>query len=81
MKKNILLTGQPGVGKTTAILKIIQHLRSGTAAGFWSREIRNREKRVGFSIETLTGKRGILAHVDISSQYKVGKYSVNVSDI
>jgi len=81
MTKNILLTGQPGIGKTTAILRIIQLLELGTAAGFWSREIRDREKRIGFSIETLSGIKGILAHVDISSSHRVGKYGVNIHDI
>lgn len=79
--KNILITGKPGVGKTTAILKIIEQLKPSTVGGFWSREMLNRGKRVGFAIETLSGKGGALAHVDIFSMYKVGNYNVNVEDI
>ena len=37
--------------------------------------------RVGFSINTLNGKECVLAHQNIKSRYKVGKYGVNIQDI
>jgi nucleoside-triphosphatase len=36
---------------------------------------------VGFSIVTLDGRQGILAHQDIRSPHRVGKYGVNLQDI
>ncbi len=81
MKNNILLTGQPGIGKTTAIKTIIDSLNLDQARGFWSEEIREKRGRVGFSIQTLSGKTGILAHVDIMEGPSVSKYRVNIPDI
>ena len=81
MMTNILLTGTPGIGKTTAIRKIVSNLDSTEVAGFWSSEIRIDGRRVGFAIETISGEKGILAHVDFKEGPRVGKYSVNVSEI
>jgi len=81
LKRNILLTGRPGVGKTTAIRKIVERLPEATTRGFLSYEIRKRGKRVGFAIETLSGKRGTLAHVDLNTGFRVSKYHVSVEDI
>jgi len=81
MEKNILLTGQPGIGKTTAIKTIVDKLEPKDIGGFWSSEIREKGGRVGFAVETLSGKRGILAHVSIKGHPRVGKYGVNIPDI
>jgi len=81
MNQNILLTGPPGIGKTTAIKTIINMLDPKSVAGFWCEEIRERGGRVGFSIETISGKRGLLAHVAIKQGPRVGKYRVNIYDI
>ncbi len=78
--KNILFTGKPGCGKTTLIEKVIKRLKR-PATGFFTREIRERGMRTGFSIETLDGKRGLLAHVDIKGQFRIGRYGVNIEDI
>ena len=77
MKKHILLTGKPGVGKTTVIKKIVPLLGVDTG-GFYTEEIRVMDRRMGFRIVTLDGKDGILAHVDCNSNYKVGKYRVDL---
>lgn len=81
MKHNILLTGQPGIGKTTVIKTVVSQLDPENVAGFWSEEIRERGGRVGFSIETLAGRRGLLAHVALKEGPRVGKYRVNIEDI
>ncbi len=81
MTSNILLTGKPGIGKTTAIKRIIEKLDPEEFSGFYSREIREKGKRVGFALETFSGKSGILAHVNISSVHRVSKYGVNIKDI
>ena len=36
---------------------------------------------MGFSITTLKGQHGILAHIDIRSPIRVGRYGVNLRDI
>ncbi|MHA2027176.1 MAG: nucleoside-triphosphatase [Candidatus Thorarchaeota archaeon] len=81
MKSNILLTGRPGIGKTTAIRKITESLAPNKTRGFLSFEIRESGRRVGFAIETLSGKRGTLAHVDLNTGLRVSKYQVSVEDI
>ena len=79
-RKNILFTGPPGCGKSTLIEKIVAGIKR-PAVGFFTREIREHGRRVGFSINTLTGEEGVLAHQDIKSNYRVGKYGVNIQDI
>ena len=81
MHYNILLTGEPGIGKTTAIRKIVEDLEPNTVRGFLSYEMREKGRRVGFAIETLSGKRGTLAHIDLNTGFRVSKYHVSVEDI
>ncbi|MEA3441208.1 MAG: NTPase [Chloroflexota bacterium] len=78
MAKNILLTGRPGSGKTTLIQKVVERYPDN-AGGFYTREIRQSGKRVGFEMITLDGQRGILAHVNTHSVYRVGKYGVDLT--
>ena len=65
------------MGKTTLVQKIIDRMRSVNMAGFYTAEIRSKGSRLGFELHGLNGKRRTLAHVDIDSQYRVGKYRVN----
>lgn len=74
--KNIFVTGRPGVGKTTAILKAIE-LLDFEVNGFTTSEIREGGTRAGFRIKDLTGGEAVLAHVDVRGRHRVGKYGVN----
>lgn len=74
---NYLLTGHPGVGKTTIIKKIIEKLKL-PAGGFYTEEIREDNVRMGFAVATLSGFKGVLAHRNFKSRYKVGNYGVGV---
>jgi len=74
----ILLTGLPGCGKITAVMKIIDALGCEKVAGFYTQEIRQNNVRKGFCWKRLDSAEGILAHVDIKGRFKVGKYGVNV---
>jgi nucleoside-triphosphatase len=76
----ILLTGLPGCGKTTAVIKIISALNANKVAGFYTQEIREDDTRKGFSWTCLDGATGTLAHVNIKSAHKVGKYGVDISE-
>ena len=79
MKKNLFVTGLPGTGKTTLIRKVLERLPPGmTASGFYTAEIREAGERVGFAVNTLDGRRGLLAHVGIGSRARVGRYGVDV---
>jgi len=75
----ILLTGTPGCGKTTAIIQILANLKDINASGFYTQEIRQNNTRKGFRWTRLDGAGGILAHVDIKSNYRVGKYGVDIA--
>ncbi len=72
-----LITGKPGVGKTTLVQKIIEQMRLVNMAGFCTAEIRCKGSRLGFDLQGLNGKRRTLAHVDIDSRHRVGKYGVD----
>ncbi len=74
---NLLITGRPRVGKTTLVKQLAQRL-GDAAAGFTTGEIREGGNRVGFSIESLDGRRGILARQGLASPYTLGRYGVDV---
>jgi nucleoside-triphosphatase THEP1 len=79
-RKNILITGPPRSGKSTLIEKLVNRT-SRPVTGFFTREIREKGRRVGFSVITLDGKEGILAHENTKSPLKVGKYGVRIQDL
>ncbi|HPQ39598.1 MAG TPA: NTPase [bacterium] len=75
--KNFLLTGEPGVGKTTIIMEILGEL-SVQAGGFFTQEIKSGKTRKGFQLITLDGQQAVLASLTKKSTYKVGKYAVDL---
>lgn len=60
-------------------MQIVANLDTAKIVGFYTKEIRQDNTRKGFSWTRLDGVTGILAHVNIKSSYKVGKYGVDVS--
>ena len=74
-----LITGKPGVGKTTLVQKIIERMRSVNMAGFCTAEIRGMGSRLGFELQGLNGERRTLAHVEIDSRHRVGGYGVDTN--
>jgi nucleoside-triphosphatase len=78
MKKNIIITGLPGVGKTTLIRSILHEIRSLNPIGFYTEEIREKSIRTGFSLINVTGEKSILAAENIPSRFRVGKYGVDL---
>jgi nucleoside-triphosphatase len=78
--QNIFVTGPPRCGKSTLIEKLILRIEK-PMTGFLTREIREKGRRIGFSIMTLDGKRGVLAYEKMKSRFRVGKYGVSLDDI
>lgn len=82
VRKNLLLTGLPGVGKTTVIRRVLQLLpKNLKVEGFFTEEVREGGERVGFQIVTLDGQKAWLAKKGFQSPRKVGKYGVDVKAI
>jgi nucleoside-triphosphatase len=77
----LLLTGRPGIGKTTVIRRVAEALRGERIAGFYTEERRSRGSRTGFQIITLDGRSRPMAGIDIRSPQRVGKYGVDVAAI
>jgi nucleoside-triphosphatase len=80
MKSVFLLTGAPGAGKTTTIRKIVSCL-SCSVGGFYTEEIRDGGRRIGFMLTTLDGRQGILAHVNIRGTPRISKYGVDLTTL
>lgn len=80
MGRTLLLTGRPGVGKTTVIKQVAAALRQ-RAGGFYTEEIRGPGGRKGFRLITLDGHEAVMAHVNIRSRHGVGRYGVDVATL
>jgi nucleoside-triphosphatase len=81
-KLNLLVTGKPGVGKTTLVERVVEGLRGSLRlAGFTTTEVRDPDgERVGFALVTVDGKRGELARAGLQSRVRVGRYGVNLEE-
>ncbi len=76
----LLLTGAPGIGKTTLVKRLAAQLAGRSIAGFYTEEMRA-NRRVGFKLIGLAGESGVIAQVDFASPYRVGRYGVDVAAI
>ena len=79
----IFLTGNPGSGKSTILMKVIDILKKNglKIGGFITPEIRTGEKRIGFKVVNIhSGEEGILASIYQKHGPQVGKYRVNLED-
>ena len=76
--KNLLITGLPGVGKTTLMTKLHEALKDFHPVGFCTAEIRQEGIRKGFELVDLEGKGGVLSHIETLSPYRVSRYKVDV---
>ena len=78
---HLFLTGLPCVGKTTLIRRVAEALAGKRLGGFYTEEIRAAGVRRGFRLVTFQGDASVIAHVDFSHRYAVGKYGVDVAAI
>ena len=84
MYEAIMVSGIPGIGKTTLISNVVEIIknRGYTVGGIITQEIRDKQKRLGFEIlDIYAGKKGILAHINLKKGPKIGKYIVNTKDL
>lgn len=75
-RQNVLLHGLPGSGKTTLVERLVARIPY-PKKGFYTREVRERGRRVGFKIVTLDGQEAWLAKRG-KGYPQVGKYRVYV---
>ncbi len=75
----LLITGSPGVGKTTIIRKVAAALSGRRLGGFYTEEIRVDGQRRGFRLVTFEGRQWTMAHVEVRGPHRVGKYGVDVA--
>ena len=75
----ILITGAPGVGKTTLVRNIATALHKNHPVGFFTEEIRIKGIRKGFFLVDFSGNKKVLAHVDYTGPVRVGRYGVDVA--
>ncbi|CAN6541399.1 hypothetical protein ACFX13_018492 [Malus domestica] len=86
--KCLLVTGPPGVGKSTLVMRVFETLKASypnlKIQGFYTSEVREGSERVGFQVVTLDGRTAPLSSSTISSPESlrwptVGKYKVDVA--
>lgn len=74
----LLITGAPGIGKTTVIRRAADRLTDKGLRGFYTEEMREQGERRGFRLVSFEGTAHVIAHVDFPKSHRVGKYGVDV---
>src|SRR3989337_3396979 len=77
----LLITGNPGSGKSTVICRVADALAGRRLGGFYTEEIRVGGERRGFRLATFDGRDRVMAHEEVRRPHRVGKYGVDVSVI
>jgi nucleoside-triphosphatase len=79
----ILLSGRPGVGKTTLVSKVVYMLRRDgyTVGGVCSREIRSHGLRIGFEMVNLADDSTEELAGQGTSGPRLGRYKVNLKGL
>lgn len=84
---NLLLTGRPGVGKTTVIQKVAERLGDRPIAGFVTEEVRDAAGRrtgfraIPFDRDGVDGATATIADIGRAGPPRVGRYGVDVAAI
>ncbi len=77
-KRFVVITGRPGIGKTTLVKRVLERLVSDgiSVVGFYCPEVRVGGRRIGFRIESLDGRvSGWLAKINGCDGPAVGRYT------
>jgi nucleoside-triphosphatase len=72
-----LITGLPGIGKTTLVQNILERMKPIRAIGFYTAEVKCMGCRVGFELRGFEGERRLLSHTKFGGPRRVGKYGVD----
>ena len=82
MGRTLLLTGRPGIGKTT-VIKAVAEVLGNRAGGFTTEEMHGPGGRAGFRLATLDGQAAVMAHTNLrgKGRPRVGRYGVDVGAI
>jgi nucleoside-triphosphatase len=82
MGRTLLLTGKPGIGKTT-VIKAVAEMLGNRAGGFYTEEMRGPGGRKGFRLVTLDGQETVMAHVNLRGQGRprVSRYGVDTEAV
>jgi len=73
----VLVTGRPGVGKTTLVLRVVA-LVGRPVRGFVTEEWREAGRRMGFLLRTFSGQQTMLARRGWRGQARVSAYGVDL---
>jgi len=79
-----LVTGPPGIGKSTVVSRVVLTLKSAgvIVGGCTTSEMKSGGVRTGFEIRDLTsGRSGVLASTSTKFGPRVGRYRVNLTDL
>jgi nucleoside-triphosphatase len=76
--KNLLLTGAPGVGKTSLIRKLSEIFKEFNPTGFYTAEVVEDGTKSGILVFNLQGDGRVLAGTNVKSRYVAGRYRIDV---
>lgn len=69
------------MGKTSVLAAVARQLGGRRLGGFLTEEIRSSRQRIGFLLVPFHGESRTMAHRDLSSRHRVGRYGVDVAMI
>jgi nucleoside-triphosphatase len=77
----LLITGAPGVGKTTLVHRVASAREDLHICGFYTEEMCEAGERVGFRAVTFGGDTLVMAHIRFRGGHRVGRYGVDIAAI
>ncbi|NQW18510.1 MAG: hypothetical protein HQ478_13585 [Chloroflexi bacterium] len=79
MTSNFILTGPPGTGKSELLSATVERHSQLRWRGFISASIIENGERVGWAFKGINSAQGVLAHVDLTSESRMGRYGIDLN--